>query len=442
MSSASKTHARWSSHWTFLMAATGAAVGLGNIWKFPYITGENGGGAFVLVYLACIAIVGIPLLMSEILMGRQGRSNPINSMLSLARASDASRLWAGIGILGTLAGLVIICFYSVVAGWVMDYIIETAKGTFAGISAEEAASYFESSLLADKKLQLSWHTAFTLLTVAVVAAGVTKGLGNSVRIMMPLLFILLVLLLAYSITQGDFARGFSFLFSPDFSKLTGKSVLVAMGHSFFTLSIGMGAMMAYGSYMPEDSSITRMTLAVVFFDTLIALMAGLAIFPLVFANGIEPGAGPGLMFKSLPIAFGHMPGGTFFGTLFFILVGIAAWTSSISMIEPAVAWIDENFRITRATASAIIGFIVWWGGFACIYYEGVFGILDNLGSNIMLPLGGLLMALFVGWSMKRKLIKNQLGDLGYYPFNAWYAVLRVFTPIGIILVFLYGLGLF
>ncbi len=442
MNKAPHTHIGWSSRWTFIMAATGSAVGLGNIWKFPYIAGENGGGAFVLIYLLCIAIVGLPVLMAEILMGRNGRSNPINAMIALTRASDTTKAWAVIGVMGTLAGLFIMSFYSVVAGWVIDYIVESARGTFNGAGAEQVGSYFEGTLLGDKKLQLSWHSVFALLTVAVVAAGVTRGLGNAVRVLMPILFVLLLVLLGYSYQYGNFAEGFHFLFNADFSKLSADSVLIAMGHAFFTLSIGMGAIMVYGSYMPADASIAKTAITVVFLDTLIALVAGLAIFPLVFAHGIEPSSGPGLMFVSLPIAFGGMPGGTIFGTLFFVLVGIAAWSSSISLIEPAVAWLDENFNMNRAAAASIIGVVVWLGGFACIYVDGVFDQLDYLASNIMLPLGGLLMAIFVGWVMKRKYAKKELDDLSYNQFNSWYAILRVFTPIGVIIVFAHSLGLF
>lgn len=437
-----KMHNNWSSRWTFIMAATGSAVGLGNIWKFPYIAGENGGGAFVLVYLLCIAIVGVPVLMAEILLGRHSRSNPINAMLTLARASDATKAWVFIGIMGTVTGLLIMSFYSVVAGWVIDYIVEAARGSFVGITAEQADSYFKNTLLVDKKMQLLWHTVFTLLTVTVVAAGVIRGLGAAVRIMMPMLFVLLLVLLGYSYMQGNFAAGFNFLFSFDFSKLTGNAMLIALGHAFFTLSLGMSAIMVYGSYMPDNVSVAGTAITVAFLDTVVAIVAGLAIFPLVFANDIAPGSGPGLMFVSLPIAFGNMPGGVFFGTLFFILVGIAAWSSSISLIEPAVAWLDENFAISRAIAAGIIGVIVWCGGFVCIYVDGFFDKLDFLASNIMLPLGGLLIAIFTGWILKRKIAKNQLNDLSYNQFNTWYAILRVFTPVGIIMIFAHGLGLF
>jgi NSS family neurotransmitter:Na+ symporter len=455
MSIAAKTHVSWTSRWTFIMAATGSAVGLGNIWKFPYITGENGGGAFVLMYLLCIAIIGIPVLMAEILLGRHSRSNPINAMSNLARQSDASKAWGLAGVIGVCAGLMIMSFYSVVAGWVLDYVVESAKGSFAGQHPDIIKDYFGSTLLADQKLQLAWHTVFSLLTIMVVAAGVTKGLGAAVRILMPLLFILLLVALGYSYMQGDFTAGLQFLFHFDISGILNREtcnlnnectttypILIAMGHAFFTLSIGMGAIMAYGSYMPKNASIAKTAITVAALDTFVALAAGMAIFPLVFANGIQPDSGPGLMFQSLPIAFSSMPGGTFFGTLFFVLVAIAAWSSSISLIEPAVAWLDENFRINRPVCSAIVGIIIWLGGATCIYKEGAFDTLDYLASNIMLPLGGLLMAIFTGWVMKRKIAKKELSDLSYTQFNLWYAVLRVFTPIGIITVLIiYSMGI-
>ena len=440
--SETKQHKGWNSRWTFIMAATGSAVGLGNIWKFPYIAGENGGGAFVLVYLLCIAIIGLPILMTEIVLGRAGRANPVDSMIKHARASDVSKLWGFIGWMGTVAGLIIMSFSSVVVGWVLDYIFESAQSTFVGKNAAEIAAYFETTLQGNKNLQLAWHTTFTLLTVAVIAGGVNKGLGTAVRVLMPLLFVLLLVLLAYSYQYGDFSAGANFLFNVDFSKLTSGAILVAMGHAFFTLSLGMGAIMVYGSYMPEDASIPRTAATVAFLDTLIAIVAGMAIFPLVFANGLEPDSGPGLMFVSLPIVFGSMPGGTFFGCLFFILVGIAAWSSSISLIEPAASWLCENTGLKRPAVAAILGAIVWSGGFACIFVGGVFASLDYIATNILLPLGGLAMAIFATWVMKRKIAKNQMQGLTFNQFNLWYAVTRVFAPIGIITIFLNQIGVF
>ena len=440
--SETQQHVGWTSRWTFIMAATGSAVGLGNIWKFPYIAGENGGGAFVLVYLLCIALVGLPVLITEILLGRAGRSNPVDAMIKHARASDVSKAWGLVGVMGIIAGLMVMSFYSVVAGWVLDYIFESADGAFVGKDAAAIGQYFETTLLDNHILQLSWHSVFTLLTMAVIAAGVNRGLGNAVRILMPMLFVLLLVLLGYSYQHGDFMAGVHFLFDVDFSKLSGESVLIAMGHAFFTLSIGLGSIMVYGSYMPDNASIPRTAVTVAFLDTLIALVAGLAIFPLVFAHGIEPGAGPGLMFVSLPIAFGAMPGGAVFGAMFFVLVAIAAWSSAISLVEPAVAWICENTKVPRPAAAALIGAVVWTGGAACIFVDGVFDKMDFIASNILLPLGGLAMAIFATWVMKRKIAKTQLKELSYNQFNLWYAVTRVFTPIGVIVVFLNAIGVF
>jgi len=431
----------WNSRLTFILAAAGSAIGLGNIWKFPYITGENGGGAFVFIYLICIAMIGLPVLMAEILIGRSARRNPVNATLQLARKSDLSKAWMLIGILGAITGLLVMSFYSVVAGWVMHYIIESASGNLNSISASAATQHFKEALHLNKELQLGWHTAFTLLTVAVVAAGVKNGLGNAARFLMPVLFLLLITLLIYSMNVGDFKQAVDFLFIPDFSKLNSQSVIKALGHAFFTLSIGMGTMMAYGAYMPANASIAKTAIAIVALDTLVALIAGAAIFPLVFAHGITPGAGPELIFISLPIAFGDMPFGQVFGCLFFVLILIAAWTSSISLIEPAVAWLCENTRLSRLLSTGIIGLIVWLGGVMCIYIDGVFGALDYTSSNILLPLGGLLVAIFVGWKIKRKIAKTELSDLGYNTFNLWYATLRVFSPIGILLVFAFSIGL-
>lgn len=439
MSIAPRKHISWASRWTFILAATGSAVGLGNIWKFPYVAGDNGGGAFVLVYLLCVAIIGLPVLIAEILLGREGRSNPVDTMLTIARRSDVSKLWTVVGVMGALAGLMIMSFYSVVGGWILEYITEAAKGSFSGNSAETISSYFEQSLLPDRNLQFAWHSLFTLITFSVVAAGVVNGIGMAVRILMPLLALLLLVLLGYSSQYGEFMQAVEFMFRPDFSRLSADAVLVAMGHAFFTLSLGMGAIMVYGSYMPDKAPIAGTAITIALLDTVIAIIAGLVIFPLVFANGISPQAGPGLMFASMPLAFSQMPMGDVFATFFFTLVGIAALSSAISLLEPAVAWIDEHSNINRPGASGIVGVIVWAGGIACIYVDNVFDTLDFVTTNVLLPLGGLAMAIFVGWKMKRKLAKTQLGELNFYQFNLWYAVLRVFTPLGILAVFIYQL---
>lgn len=447
MSNANSDYVHWSSRWTFIMAATGSAVGLGNIWKFPYITGEYGGGAFVIVYLACIAIVGIPVMVGEVLLGRAGRTDPIHSMLKLSRQSDSTAWWAITGVSGVLAGLIILSFYSVVAGWAIEYVWKAGTGAFMGADAATVGSQFTEFLTNTEQLTIS-HTIFIILTGLVVMMGVTKGLGNAVRILMPLLFILLLVLLGYSLAEGNFQAGAGFMFSTDFSKLSGEAVLTALGHAFFTLSLGMGAIMAYGSYMPEEASIGKTVIAVAFLDTLIALVAGLAIFPLVFANSLEPNSGPGLMFVTLPIAFGNMTGGLIFGTMFFALVVIAAWSSSISLVEPAVAWL-EKLGVKRWIATVVLCLIGWAGGIACIFSNNwledkqgfyTFEWLDYIASNIMLPLGGLMIAIFVGWIMKRKFARRQMADIGEPWFNIWYGCIRVFAPLGVIVVFLHSLG--
>lgn len=434
-----KTNHLWKSRWTFIMAATGSAVGLGNIWKFPYITGEYGGGAFVLVYLACILLVGIPVMMSEVMLGRAGRSDPIDSMLKLSRQSAASPGWSLVGISGVLAGMMILAFYSVVAGWALEYVWQSASGHYNGVEASAIENHF-GELTSDISRQLIWHTVFIALTAGVVAAGVSKGIGAAVDTLMPTLFILMIILVAYAIFEGDFAAGAAFLFTPDFSKLSGETILVALGHAFFTLSLGMGAIMVYGSYMPSGGNIGTTVLLIAFFDTAIALLAGLAIFPIVFSNGLQPGAGPGLMFVTLPLAFNSLPAGNLMGTIFFALVSIAALSSSISLIEPGVAWLEKH-RIPRLASTLALALTGWAGGALCIHYGSVFDFLDYVTANIMLPLGGLLIAIFTGWILSPDRVKNEIGFKSFRMHKIWLWIIRVVAPAGIVLIFANSLGL-
>ncbi|RLA45007.1 MAG: sodium-dependent transporter [Gammaproteobacteria bacterium] len=450
MSSEVKSFPAWHSRWTFILAATGSAVGLGNIWKFPYIAGENGGGAFVLVYLACILLLGIPVMVAEVMLGRSGRQSPINAMRSLTSAAGLHGFWNGIGWLGVVAGLLILSYYSVIAGWALAYIPEIATGRLQGESVQGVQELF-NGLLQNPRRLVFWHSVFMLMTVGVVTVGVTRGLGVAVRVLMPLLFVLLVILLIFSYRQGDFARGFYFLFSPNFSALSLRGVLEALGHSFFTLSLGMGAIMAYGAYMPADASIGKTVLVVGFFDTLVALMAGMAIFPIVFAHGgIDPAAGPELLFISLPVAFGAMPGGILIGGLFFILVTIAAWSSAISLIEPGVAWLIETRGFNRFTANLLLGGMAWVLGLGTVlsfnewdqykfagmtFFEGV----DFLTSRIMLPLTGLFIAVFVGWILAPAVSKKELNGGHSRAWSFWYWVLRYICPPAITVVLVVGL---
>ena len=347
-------HGNWTSRLAFILAVTGSAVGLGNIWKFPYIAGQNGGGAFVLVYLLCVILVGMPVMMSEILLGRRGRRNPVATMALLGEEEGGSRQWQWIGVAGVVAGVLILSYYSVIAGWTLAYIPKSIGGVFTGATAAEVASINATFLDNWGGVSLA-HTLFIVTTIIVVARGVERGLEAAVKVMVPALLLMLVALLGYAINSGHFDEGLAFMFTPNFDALSWDGVLAAMGQAFFTLSIGMGAVMAYGAYLPQETSITNATAAVVFADTLIAILAGLVIFPLVFANGLNPGSGPDLVFITLPLAFGQMTGGAIFSTIFFVLLAFAAWTSAIALMEPAVAWVVERFERTRAEAAIIVG---------------------------------------------------------------------------------------
>jgi len=455
LSKSAPIHGQWSSPVVFVLASIGSAVGLGNLWKFPYLAGENGGGAFVLIYLLCIAVVGIPIMVSEVLIGRRGRLSPINSLVLLAKEAGGSRLWRLIGGSGIAAGLIILSFYSVMGGWALAYVVRTASGLFSGVTAKGALSIF-NYLVTDPERLLAWHTLFMLMTTLVVARGVRSGLEQAVRVLVPTLFILLLVVVGYNLNSGYFMQSLHFLFFPDFQTITAGGVLQAMGHAFFTLSLGVGAMMVYGSYLPSGASIPRLVLAVTLVDTLIAMLAGLAIFPLVFANGLEPTSGPGLIFTTLPIAFGHLPGGAYVGTLFFLLLVLAALTSAISLMEPMVAWLVENLKLPRSRSAALSGFLVWLLGLISLMsfsrwafdfqfagqlkHDGWFDILDILTSGIMLPAGGLAVVIFVGWVMPRQSLIEELGGRAGITFRVWYVTIRYLTPAAVSTVFLHMMG--
>jgi len=444
-------HGQWSSRWTFILAATGAAVGLGNIWKFPYLTGQNGGSAFVLVYILCVAALGIPLMMAEILVGRRGRSTPIRTMQALVEETNTTQWWQIIGWSGTLAGMLILSYYSVIGGWTLAYIFKSAGGTFSGASGELAAETF-SVFTGNGTTLFIWHSVFMVLTMGVVAGGVQGGLEKAVQYLMPTLFVLLLVMVGYSMTTGFFGKGLEYLFTPDFSKLSGASMLTAMGQAFFSLSLGMGTIMIYGSYVPKDISIGSTSVAIALADTGVALLAGMAIFPIVFANNLEAGSGPGLIFQTLPVAFGNMTGGIAFGSLFFLLLLVAAWTSSISLIEPFVTWLIETYGMTRIKASLVSGIITWVLGLGTVWsfnwwadvtFFGLtfFDLLDFVTSNLMLPLGGILIALFAGWLMKAESTQAELNIRNQTFYAAWQALVRYIAPVAVFIVLLNAIGL-
>lgn len=439
----------WSSGGAFFLAATGAVVGLGDIWKYPYIAGQNGGGAFLLLYMVCLLLVGMPLLMAELLLGRRGRGSPPTAIRELALDENRCRAWAAVGVAAVIASLLILSFYSVIAGWGLDYLWMSAIGRYQDQSTNVVQELF-SSLNAQPWRLLLWHTVFLAMTVTVVAMGVRLGLERVARIFVPILFILLSMLCLYAAIEGDLVKAIHYLFVPDFSALSGKVILVALGHAFFTLSLGMGTMMAYGAYMPEGVSIFRMSIWIVLADTLAALLSGVAIYPLVFAHDLPEMQGPGLIFTILPVAFGHSEFGDVFSVLFYMALVLAAWTSAIALLEPGVAWWVEH-GMSRAKAAFGLGIVVWFLGLLTILsfnlWSGVlvlghtwFGLLDMVTGNLMLPAIGLLIAFFCGWLVAARSLRQELG-LSRSMFRIWLMVLRYVTPVAMLLVLLNALGL-
>ena len=447
----SSLHGQWSSRLTFILAVTGSAIGLGNIWKFPYIAGENGGGAFVLIYLVCIFIIGFPIMVSEIMLGRRGRRNPITSMKILGLEEQGNEAWKYVGLIGLMAGFIILSYYSVIAGWTLHYFKLSIFGELSNLDNETAQSVF-GQLTASASTQLIYHTGFMIITIAIIAKGIKNGLERAVKLMMPGLLLILIILLLYSIFQGDFMAGVNFLLVPDFSKVTSQSILAAMGQAFFTLSLGMGCIVMYGAYLPKNESIVGTTTTIIFCDTMIALLAGMVIFPIVFQFGLKPTDGPGLIFLTLPLAFNEITGGYLFSGLFFILLGFAAITSALSLLEPSVAWMIENKNYSRNKSAFIIGILIWLLGFLSIFSFNVlseltfwkgtlFDNFDYIASNIMLPLSGLLFTIFASWVMKRKHSMDELSDIPINLYRLWRFSARYIAPIGVILVFLNAIGI-
>lgn len=438
----------WSSRMVFLMAAVGAAVGLGNLWKFPYTAGVSGGAAFVIVYIAAIVVVAIPIVMAELMIGRRGRMSPVSSFRVLARQAGAGRIWGWVGGINILAVFLILSFYSVIAGWALAYIPKVATGVFTGHSGAEVSAVF-TQLLASPLQMAFWHAIFIALTVYIVGHGIQKGIERAVKLLMPALFLLLILLVGYAAIAGDFQSAITFLFQADFSKIDANVVLSAVGQAFFSVSVAMGLLIAYGSYLDKDINIPKAAVIIAGADTVVALLAGLAIFPLVFANGLDAAEGPGLLFVTLPIAFGQMPAGALFGTVFFVLILVSAVTSSIAVMEPIVAWADEHKGMKRSVTTRYVGLAAWIVGLATVFSfnlwgdihplgaferfrdKTIFDLLDYLATNILLPVGGLLIAVFVGWIMSRESTMEELG-LQKGPFySTWLFLVRFVCPVAV-----------
>tara|TARA_B100001559_G_scaffold51225_1_gene39626 strand:+ start:1758 stop:3077 length:1320 start_codon:yes stop_codon:yes gene_type:complete len=437
------------------------------------MTSENGGGAFVLIYIISIIVIALPIMIAEVFIGRHGKQNPVASLKYLSNESssfaftqidsDLKRIktkkqkysnsddftnWQLVGWMGIIAGILILSFYSVIAGWTIAYIFKAFSGAFNLITLEQSQGIF-NSFISDPTRLLAWHTIFMLLTCYIISQGVKGGLEKAVKILIPGLFIILIGLAIYSTTLSGFYDGLGYMFIPDLSKITSEVVLSAMGMAFFSLSIGMGSLMIYGSYLSNESSITEVTSIVAFADTFVAILAGIIIFPIVFTYNLDPStAGPGLIFQTLPIAFGAMPGGEIIAILFFILLFFAAITSSISLIEPAISFMIEEKSISRSKASIKIGFLTWFLGIGTILSfnyaadlqvlgMNFFNLLDNFTSKIMLPLGGLLMAIFTGYIVKKKIISDEL-NISSKRFMLWRTLVRYVAPVAVTLIFVKG----
>ncbi|MGE4578442.1 MAG: sodium-dependent transporter [Desulfuromonadales bacterium] len=451
MSHAKAPRAQWASRLGFILAAAGSAVGLGNIWKFPYIAGENGGGAFVLVYLVCIAMVGLPIMMAEFMIGRHTRKDAVGAFRQL---EGARSFWQVAGWVSVGAAFIICSYYSVVAGWTLDYVFRAVMGSFVGVSPEEIEGMF-GGLLANGPRQILWHFLFMAMCLGIVIGGVQKGIERWSKILMPVLLFLLFLLFMNGMFSPGAREGLAFMFEPDFSKLTGASILEALGHSFFTLSLGMAAMITYGSYMTKNEDLFASSLRIALLDTGIALMAGLAIFPIVFAVGMAPAAGPGLIFKTIPVVFSQIPGGFILAILFFLLLAFAALTSNISLLESQVAFLIDEKGWGRKRATTFLAGLAFVVGLpSALSYNALgdwtplgdlafFDAADLIASNYLLPISGLLISIYVGWFWSGSEEKEELvaGGAGWvYPL--WHFMIRYVAPLAVLVILLNKAGLF
>lgn len=422
-----------------IAAAAGSAIGLGNIWKFPYEVGVNGGGAFLLLYLFFILAFGVPVMLSELLIGRTTQKNVFGAFKELAPKSP----WFLVGTMGVLAAFLILSFYSVVAGWTLEYVYLSITNGLAHKTPDDINRLFDS-FMADSLRPSFWTLLFLVMTALIVIGGVKNGIEKYTKILMPMLLVIIIILDIKALSLEGAGKGLSFLFNPDFSKITGSVILSALGQAFFSLSIGMGVIATYGSYIPKNQKLGSTAVSVSLADTLIALLAGIAIFPAVFAFGMEPAQDEGLVFRVLPNIFNQMTGGYVFALMFFLLLSIAALTSSISLLEVIVAYLSEEWGMKRKVASWATTSVVAILAVLCVIYKSVFSSFAYISSNVLLPLGGLLIVLFVGYIMKKQKVLMELEAHGkkVLYFNIFYFIVRFVAPLAITLVFIKGLGLF
>lgn len=424
-------HAHWSSRFAFIMAAVGSAVGLGNLWGFPFRTGANGGSAFVLVYIACVIFFAFPVLMAELSIGRHAQKSAVSSTRQMAKDAGRSGKWSFVGWVGMLAGFLILTTYSVIAGQVMAY---SASG-FAGDFGGENLPFYSST-----GWSLFWHAAFMIVTVMIVSRGLKGGIERVVTILMPLFFILLAALTVYSLISGDAAQAFVYLFQPDFSQINGSVFVSALGQAFFSVGVASAIMVTYGSYLTKDANIGSSSVIICTADTLVAIVAGLMIFPIVFSYGLDPATGFNLIFEAMPNVFVDMPFGNVIGGAFFFLAFIAALTSSISLLEATVAFVEEHSSFGRGTSAWLFGGVAFMIGAGAVYsQEFASGFVDLLSNSILLPLGGFLIAVFVGWIVPKKLMREELSHASGLMFSFFHFTIRYVVPLGVGLILILGI---
>lgn len=430
----------WGSKLGFILAAAGGAVGLGNVWKFPYVVGQNGGSAFILLYVGCILFAGLPLLIAEIYIGKKTQLNPVGAFRHFQKGKIPFTL---VGYAGVATGIIILSYYSVISGWTLHYLSLSVQG-FKGSETEIKQIFKE--LYANPWLNIFWHSVVMIIVIAIISKGVQKGIETVSKILMPLLGILLLGLMIYSLTLEGAGKAMSFLFSPDFSQVTSKSVLEALGTSFFTLSLGMGAMITYGSYLKGEISLSKSAVQIAAIDTVIAFMAGLMIFPIVFSNGLEPSAGPGLIFQTLPVLFSTMPGGQFFSIAFFALLIFAAVTSAISLLEVVVSFAVDEYKIKRIKATVIFGIVIWGIGLLSAVSSLKVGekpfldFFDGIVTHYLMPIGGLCTILIFGWVVSKVDKESEFGSSVF--FKVFDFIVKFVAPVMLVFLVLDEIGVF
>lgn len=445
MATASSSGEQWSSRWGFLLAAVGFAVGMGNIWRFPNVLGQNGGSAFLFLYLGCALAIGLPLLITELAIGRRGRSSATGSMLAVAKEVGRSSAWGRVGSLGILCAFIILSYYTVISGWTLDYFLRAVRGSLQGVDATQTEAMF-SGLLQNPGLLIFWNTVVHVMIYFVIRQGVQSGLERAVKVLMPALFITLIVMVIYGAVAGDMATTVRYLLEPDFSKVDFGTAMAAIGQAFFSIGIGMGSLIVFGAYLPDDYSIPGSATAIIFLDTGVAVLAGFAIFPLVFQYGLEPGSGAGLIFQTLPLAFGQMPGGQIFGAIFFMLLISAALSSCLGLAEGTTNWVEEQWGIKRQKGIVMILVAAWclgilsimslgaWSAFHPLDFipgyagMGIFDALDHLAANNLLLVGGMFLSLFFGWLVPKALKLDEMGVKDGLFFKFWRFMIRFVIP--------------